>query len=422
MQPIFTEHLIQTIYQMNEIHNIPPRDLYNICLLKDNEQQLRLSRVKAALAEAGIEAALISDYANLFYLCGRVFCGWILVSTSIDSPLYFLRRPDNLHGEKVYKTRKVEEIRALLKEAAGTLPDTLGLELGLTSYSDAIRAAKAFEGMEIADCTGAMQTARAVKTKSEADLLRLSGERHVLVYRQIPKLYREGMSDIELQIEIERAMRLEGNLGQFRISGKSMEIFMGALLAGDNADNLSPYDFALGGAGLSPSLPVGADGTIIRPGTTVLVDLGGDFNGYMTDMSRVFALGDIPQTARKAHQVSIDIHRRVADEMRPGMEARLIYDMAKEMAVKAGLADYFMGHRYHAGFVGHGVGIEINEKPVLAPRSKDMLQTGNVIALEPKFVIPHVGAVGIENTYYMSDEGRLECLTPAPEDIIRLSV
>lgn len=410
---------------MKEIRNIPPKDLYNICLLKEDEQQLRLSRVKAALAETGAEGMLISDFANLFYIGGRVFCGWVYVSTSLEKPIYFLRRPDDLrgeNGEKVYKIRKVEEIPALLKEALGAMPKTMGLELGISTYSEVMRQSKAFEGVKITDCTGVMQTAREVKTKTQIELLRLSGEHQALVYHQIPKLYKDGMSDIELQIEIERAMRLEGSLGQFRISGKSMEIFMGVVLTGENGDNLSPYDFALGGAGLNPSLPVGADGTIIKPGNTVLVDMGGDFNGYMTDMSRVFALGDIPEISRKAHQVSVDIHHRVADEMRPGMEARLIYEMAKEMAEKAGLGEYFMGHRYHAGFVGHGLGIEINEKPVLAPRSKDILQVGNVIALEPKFVIPHVGPVGIENTYYMSEDGRLECLTQAPEGIGQFAV
>ena len=77
-----------------------------------------------------------------------------------------------------------------------------------------------------------------------------------------------------------------------------------------------------------------------------------------------------------------------------------------------------MGHRQHAGFVGHGVGIEINELPVIAPRSRDILAAGNVIALEPKFVIPGVGAVGIENTYRVTDSGPMERLTDAPEEII----
>ncbi len=90
------------------------------------------------------------------------------------------------------------------------------------------------------------------------------------------------------------------------------------------------------------------------------------------------------------------------------------------MAADAGMEEYFMGHRYHAGFVGHGVGIEVNELPVLAPRSRDILEAGNVIAVEPKFVIPGIGAVGIENTYIVRDSGGAERITDAPEDITPL--
>jgi Xaa-Pro aminopeptidase len=90
------------------------------------------------------------------------------------------------------------------------------------------------------------------------------------------------------------------------------------------------------------------------------------------------------------------------------------------MAAEAGMSEYFMGHTTHAGFVGHGMGVAVNEQPVLAPRSKSVLTVGNVIALEPKFVIPHVGAVGVENTYVVTDEG-MRCLTHSPEEIIEFA-
>ncbi|MDE6109062.1 MAG: M24 family metallopeptidase, partial [Muribaculaceae bacterium] len=97
-----------------------------------------------------------------------------------------------------------------------------------------------------------------------------------------------------------------------------------------------------------------------------------------------------------------------------------MYEPALAMAREAGLEQYFMGHRQHAGFVGHGLGIEINEAPVIAPRSRDVLREGMCIALEPKFVIPGTGAVGIENTYVVRSEGPMECITGAPEEIIDL--
>ena len=81
------------------------------------------------------------------------------------------------------------------------------------------------------------------------------------------------------------------------------------------------------------------------------------------------------------------------------------------------LEDYFMGYTQKAGFIGHGVGIEINELPVIAPKSRHVLEEGMTFALEPKFVIPEVGAVGIENTFVVRKDG-IELLTDFEENII----
>ena len=194
---------------------------------------------------------------------------------------------------------------------------------------------------------------------------------------------------------------------------------MGNVICGDNADSPTPYDFAMGGAGLNCSIPVGANGTLIRPGMTVMVDMCGNFTGYMTDMTRVYSVGEVSELAAKAHRCSIEIHRAISRAGKSGTPAADLYQLAVTMAREDGLEDYFMGHRQKAGFVGHGIGIEINEGPVLAPRSKDVLTESMVFALEPKFVIPGVGAVGIENSFAVRKEG-LEKLTLCEEKILSL--
>ena len=122
---------------------------------------------------------------------------------------------------------------------------------------------------------------------------------------------------------------------------------------------------------------------------------------------------EMDEMAKKAHDTSIAIHHRLMEEGKPGVPACRLYEIAMEMTKEAGLEDYFMGHKQKAGYIGHGVGIEINEAPVIAPRSRETLVVGNVIALEPKYVIPHVGAVGVESTYVVTENG-LECITNYP--------
>lgn len=390
--------------------------IMEILLLQSEEQALRLEKVRGIMNDKKIDALLISDNANKYYLTGRVFSGYIYLPLK-GEPIYFVKRPVTMKGDGVVSIRKPEQIA----ESIGMVPPaTIGLELATASYSKVERLRRIFPQSELADASSVMSAARAVKTAEELEKIRISGIKQDHVYRKIPTLYTEGMTDVELQVEIERESRLEGCLGQFRINGDDMELYMGNILVGDNADVPTPYDFAMGGEGMDPSLPVGCNGTVIKPGNSVMVDVNGNYTGYMTDMTRTYYVEEIGDLARKAHECSIAICRRLAELGRPGTEAKALYEEAEKMAREAGLHEYFMGHRQKAGFVGHGVGIEINELPVIAPRSRDILQENNVIALEPKFVIPKTGAVGVENTYVVTPDG-LKPLTNTPEGLTSLT-
>lgn len=392
------------------------KDHDRLIILPADEFSRRLDKVRSLMSADGIEAALICDNADIYYMTGRVFCGFIFITTD-GFVRIAVRRPSRLKGDNVVDIHKIEDLPPMLPAVSGKF----GLELSRVPYLTAMRYVKAFgEDKRYVDITPVINRARAVKTDMELEAIRLSGVRQTRIYNRIPHLYEEGMRDIDLQIEIERASRLEGCLGQFRVSGQDMELFMGNVLVGENADTPSAYDFAMGGAGMDPSLPVGANGTLIRPGLSVMVDVNGNYTGYMTDMTRCFSVDTLPERALVAHQLSIDICNRLADMGRPGVEARALYEEAVSMARNAGFEDEFMGHNYHAGFVGHGVGIEINELPVIAPRSKSVLETGNVIALEPKFVIPGVGAVGIEDTYIVCDGAPMQRVTDAPRNVTLL--
>ncbi len=150
-----------------------------------------------------------------------------------------------------------------------------------------------------------------------------------------------------------------------------------------------------------------------------MVDMAGNYTPWMTDMTRVFSAGKLSDVAYRAHQVSIDINNRISDMAKPGVACADLYNVAEKMVGENHLQAYFMGTKQQAKFVGHGLGLEINEPPVLTPRSREILEAGVVFAFEPKFVIPQVGAVGVENTYLVTDTG-LEKLTIHEEEIIDL--
>ena len=383
------------------------------------ELKLRRDKIRALMAQQGIDAALITCNVNLIYTYGCVVSGYLYLPLN-DPARLFIKRPNDIEGEHIHPIRNPEQITGLLKECGLPLPVKLMLEGDELPFTEYNRLAACFPETEVVPCgTALIRQARSVKTPMEIEMFRRSGAAHTKAYEQIPSVYQPGMTDRQLSVEIERLMRLEGCLGIFRVFGQSMEIFMGSLLAGDNAAVPSPYDFALGGKGLDPSLPGGVSGTLLQAGQCFMVDMGGNFYGYMGDMSRVFSIGKLPEQAYAAHQTCLEIQEEIVAMAKPGTVCEDMYNKAIEIVTKAGFADYFMGVDQKAKFIGHGIGLEINEMPVLAPRMKQELEPGMVFALEPKIVLPGIGPVGIENSWAVTTDG-LEKLTLCKEEIIEL--
>jgi Xaa-Pro aminopeptidase len=151
-----------------------------------------------------------------------------------------------------------------------------------------------------------------------------------------------------------------------------------------------------------------------------MVDMAGNYKPYMDDMSRTFVIEHAPDIAYKAHSISIEIHNEVKKQAKAGLLCSDIYSIAEDIVNSNGLQKYFMGTVQQAKFIGHGVGLEINEPPVITPRSNETLESGMAFALEPKFVLPNIGAVGIENTYIVHHDG-IENITKFEEELIVLN-
>lgn len=383
------------------------------------ELKIRRDKIRRLMLQQGIDALIIATNVNMIYANGAMVSGYLYIPLNAPSIL-FVKRPNNVVGEHVMPIRKPEQLPELIAQCGLPMPTKLALEGDELTYREYLRLAACFPNVEVVPCaTSLVREARSIKTEQEVELFRRSGKMHAQAYAQIPSLYRVGMTDSELSIEVERLMRQSGCLGIFRVFGQSMEIFMGSLLAGDNAAVASPYDFALGGEGLHPSLPGGANGSLLKEGESFMVDMAGNYYGYMSDMSRVYAIGSLSDEAYKAHQVCLDVQNEIADHVKPGVVCESLYQMALERVRRAGFADYFMGVEQKARFIGHGVGLEINESPVIASRISTILEPGMVFALEPKIVLPGVGPLGIENTWVVTAEG-VEKLTNAPEEIVLL--
>ena len=384
----------------------------------ENELELKWRRIQQAMRQEEADGCLLTMNMNLYYVSGQVFNGYFYLPAE-GRPYWFVKRLTVPETNQVHVIRKPEQIPDFFRDLNLAMPRKLLLEADELSYNEYIRLQHVFRAEATGNASALIRHIRMIKTPWEIEQMRISARKHEAVYREIPACYRPGMRDIELQIEIEKRMRVHGSLGYFRAFGSNMDIFMGSLLAGENAGEPSPFDFALGGTGMHASGPLGANGTLLREGTTVMADMSGNYTAYQTDMTRVFSIGKLPDRAYRVHRVALEIQARMERTAKPGVPCAELYRDALAMAGQEGLKDCFMGTRFQAKFVGHGVGLEINELPVLTTRSKDILQPGMTFAFEPKFVLAGIGAVGIENTFLVTDSG-VEKMTLLDENIIEL--
>ncbi len=389
---------------------------FNTSLL--NDLQTRRKRLQAEMQKNGIDACILTTGVNVFYVAGSIYNGYFYLPVEGEA-FHFLKRSTEAVLDNAILIRKPEQIVEELQKQGLPLPKKVLLEVDTLSFTECSRLISSLQITETANASVLMRQLRSVKSDFEIAQVKACGKKHVEVYKQIPNLYKTGMTDLELQFEIEHLMRQHGSIGIFRSYGANMDIYMGSLLVGENAESPSPFDFALGGKGGNAILPLGACGEKIKSGNAIMVDMAGNYSPWMTDMTRVFSVGKLSDLAYKAHEVSREIHEVIKQNTKQGTACADLYNTSMDLVKKNGLEAYFMGTKLQAKFVGHGVGLEINEPPVLTPRSQEIFESNTVFALEPKFVIPNVGAVGIENTYLVYNNG-IENLTVLEESIISL--
>jgi Xaa-Pro dipeptidase len=375
----------------------------------------RVRAFQAALAADGLDAALIVESADLYYLTGTVADAHLVVPAT-GAPVYLVRRDlgrarDESPLADVRPLASLRDLGAAITAAAGAIA-CLGIEFDVLPVANLRRYEKALPGVAFADCMPALRGVRAVKSAWEVDRIRSAATQVRAAFAATPALLREGMTDRDLQVEIEYLMRKAGHQGPCRFRGMNGEMYFGAVLAGPDAAVAAAADTPLGGWGPSPAIGRGPRAGLIGQGTAVTVDIVGAADGYLADATRTHWLGALPAPLDEALATCERILVAIEELLVPGTPWQDPYLLGLELATAAGFGDGWMGAGpSRVSFVGHGLGLEINEPPFLARGLLTPLAAGNVVAVEPKLVFPALGAVGVENTYVVRASGPPECLT-----------
>lgn len=378
----------------------------------------RIARLKISMAEAGMDAALMMQNSDLFYYCGTTQQAYFYVP--VDGEPLLMVRKDVDRARMESPLENIREINRLteIPENIGTCPRKLGLEMDVISAEMFLNLQKLFAGAECVNAAALIRLQRAVKSDYEVEKIRRASALADQLDAFVPTALKPGISELEFSGRVEAEARRLGHQGLIRMRLWGAELFYGHVMAGASAGVSSSLSSPTGGPGTSPAFPQGGMFKPIQPEEPVLVDIAFAFQGYLTDHTRIYAIGGIPDELKQAHQAMLDVQDRVAKAAVPGTPAGRLYDLALERATELGYAENFMGvGKKRIRFVGHGVGIDMDEFPFLAKGQTLELTENMTIALEPKLIFPGKGVVGIENTHLVTKNG-LEALTTYPDEII----
>ena len=405
-------------------HFAPLSKSHGFVFTPAEEIQSRISRVRSKMGRAGIEALLVAQKMDLFYFSGTCQDGILYLPLEGDPLLLVKRELERAAVESpLPEVRGLSSFRSLpsaVREHSAKAPEVLGLEMDVLPANDYFRFASLFPGARLVDASEIIRHTRAVKSPFEIGLMAKAGEIGRQVYRYGKGILKEGMTEIEFGGLLESAAKALGHEGLLRVRSYNYEAYTWHVLSGVTGGIVSRSDSPMGGLGLSPAFPVGASTKAMKAHEPILVDFGTCYQGYQADQTRMFSIGRMPKKFLDAYKACKEIHDAVLSEARPGADCQRLFINTVTLAEKLGYKDSYLGPPgLQTRFVGHGIGLELNEFPFLAMGPPYPLEAGMTFAVEPKIVFPGEGSVGLENTVVLREKG-CEILTPLEQEIFEI--
>jgi Xaa-Pro aminopeptidase len=400
-----------------------PLDRHQPYLTPESEIEKRIQSFQKRLKESQTAVAWIDYPPDRLYFTGSNQDGVLMIPEKGD-PLYFVRKSlTRAEHESPLKVQPWPGRKSLLNRARELLRvgDSLGFDFYVTPASTFVWLKSKLENYNIGDISGLIRHQKAVKSHWEIEQIRKASDQVLPVFEEMDRHLKPGITELEVSASIERHLRLGGHTGTIWIRRPGMDLGNIVLISGNGALYPTNFDGPDGGEGLYHGSPNGAGWKTIHEGETVMADMVSAYNGYHGDNARTFYMGsNLPQKARDAHTFCIRMLDKLESELKPGNHCETIYKDVKAWAEDRGLPEGFMGFgENQVKFFGHGIGMELDEMPILADKIDLILEPGMVIAVEPKAFLKDIGGVGLENTYIITETG-CENLCPFEREIICL--
>jgi Xaa-Pro aminopeptidase len=354
------------------------------------------------------QLAAIFSRVNQYYFTGTMQDGMLLVPRD-GKPTFWVRRSfERACSESLFPDiRPMKGFRDAAQPGSATR-DVIHLEAEVVPLALLERFRKYFPCQTVAALDAQVARVRAIKSPYELAILERAGRIHQrALEEEVPALLREGMSEAELGCELFSLMVRQGHQGVARFAMFGVEVMFGLFGFGENSLYPTNFDGPGGCVGLEPAAPVlGSRTRTLRKGDLVFIDIGCGVEGYHTDKTMTYFFGAQPPEELAALQRRcVDLERWLATMLKPGAVPSQIHATIMASLDPEFLHDFMGFGNRRVNFLGHGVGLQVDEPPAIAQGFDEPLTAGMVIALEPKKGVPGVGMVGIEDTFVVTPDG-----------------
>ena len=354
------------------------------------------------------EMAVVFSKINLLYFTGSMPEGMLVIEREKDATLWARKGYERTLEESEFPAIKSMGSYRDAALAYSQLPGKVHLETEFVPLAMYQRFQKHFQCASYQSLDFQIAQTRSVKSPWELHFIKLAGENHRKVLEDIvPELLREGMNETDLAAELYEAMVKEGHQGIARFAMHDTDVAVAQLSFGENSLYPTNFDGPGGNRGLNAAVTsFGNRNRKLKKGDLVFIDMGFGVNGYHSDKTMTYMFGQsLPKEVVAIHQQCVDIHDRVAEMLRPGAIPENIYETIMNDLTPEFKRNFMGFGTRQVRFLGHGVGLTVDEYPVLAKGFKAPLVENMVFAVEPKKGIEGVGMVGTENTFLVTPEG-----------------
>ncbi len=385
------------------------------------EYRRRWAGLQEALQARDLAAAVLSQSRNVLYYAGMAVHGHVVVPAAAAPVL--LVQIDGRRARALSPVPRVVDSRGMTTlvetlHELGCHDGTIGVEEEFLSVAAHRKLRTRLPGAELVDVGTDVLALRARKSPAEIDVLRRAAAVSDAQFALVRERARAGVSEIELHADLGRLQRQLGADGvSAKRSSNDRFIDHAWVVSGPNTEQVSGYWLTMTGAGPSPARPYGPTSRALQHGDILCCDIGTAYHGYHVDHARSYVVGPPHDRHLRVWDALLEMQEQAVEVAVPGRTASEVYDAARRVAEARGLADVFMTRAVtDFPYVGHGVGVEIDEGPLLSPTDRTVLQEGMVLAVEPKVIIPGWGGMTLEDAVVVRREGA-ERLTGGGTDL-----